>query len=117
MIIYVIHCKNADKDHKEYMRQYAHTFHKGNNVICVAREFFDLPDEHYYGLLAHEIGHILAGEKEKREYKADELVNKIFGIKIKYKDSIYGDWLQYLTELDTDRFIEGLKKEKIKLSN
>ncbi|MEM4360122.1 MAG: hypothetical protein QXT45_06300 [Candidatus Bilamarchaeaceae archaeon] len=98
MLIYIKHCSLADKDHKEYKRQYAHTHHKGPNVICVAKDFWGLPLNHFAGLLAHEMGHILMGEKYHPEYMADKAANKFFGIRIKYKDSQHGEFLQYLNE-------------------
>jgi hypothetical protein len=108
MVIVIKNCREADKDHKEYMSQYAHTFHKGDNVICVARAFWKLPIGHQMGLIAHEIGHILAGEREHREYKADEAANRYFGIDIKYKDSEYGYFLQYLNKRDIEKVAKVL---------
>ncbi len=110
MMIILKHCKDADKEHREYQRQYAHTFHKGDNVICVAKAFFKLPLEHIAGLLAHEVGHILAGKKEEREYKADEFANRFFKIRIKYKDSLYGEFLQYLNRKEVDKVLKWVEK-------
>ncbi len=87
-------CPVANLEHKISKRQYAHTYHYPN-VICVAEDFLDLPDEHYYGILYHEIGHLLAGP-EGGEKDADRAVLKTMGIKIKYKDSKYGDNLEYI---------------------
>lgn len=100
-------CKVADKDHKESLRQYAHVYHK-KDVICVAPSFFRLPLEHQTGLIAHEVGHLLAGESEDREYKADEAANSFFKIKIKYKDSPYGERLQYLTVKESRNVLDWM---------
>lgn len=108
MNINIWHCTLADKDHKKYKRQYAHTYHY-KNVICVAKSFFNLPDEHYYGLLAHEIGHILMGKDEHEEYEADMAANEYFGITIKYKNSKYGDFLQYITRKDINKLKQVMR--------
>lgn len=95
------HCKEADGEHKNSLRQYAHTFHHSDNVICVAAAWQILPLEFQMGLVAHEIGHLLHGYTNHSETDADKAANKFLKITIRYKDSLYGDRLQYLSYRDT----------------
>lgn len=95
-------CKLADKDHIESLRQYAHTYHIKGNVICVAGAWATLPIGIQMGLIAHEVGHLLAGHVEHAEEEADRLANKFFGITIRYRNSSYGKNLQYLSDKDTN---------------
>lgn len=94
-------CELANRDHKKSKRQYAHVFHN-INTICIANAMRKLPATHYYGILAHEIGHLYTRGDEK-EANAYMLVT--FGIKIRYKDSAYGDRLEYLTKRDIDKLL------------
>lgn len=91
MIIKVIHCKQADEDHKISKRQYAHVGHRSWNKICVAKAFFALPRKIRLGLLLHELGHIFGADGEK---ESDDLAYKIFGIKIKRINTKYGNNLE-----------------------
>lgn len=100
MTYVVRHCSLADKDHRCRKRQYAHTWHYGSNIICVAKAFYRLPLSHQMGLLVHEIGHLLLGSEEHEEYEADLAAMEKFGITVRYKDSRYGDFLQYLDGKD-----------------
>jgi hypothetical protein len=54
------------------------------------------------GLVAHELGHLLAGHVQHPESEADRLGNMFFGITIRYRDSAYGNRLQYLSGKDTN---------------
>lgn len=103
----ILLCRVAEKEHAKSKRQYAHTFHRtGMNqepVICVCQEFWELPPEHFYGLLAHELGHIIAGQN-RGEAAADIAFYKRYGITVRYKDSLFGKDLQYLDENDRHDF-------------
>jgi hypothetical protein len=94
-------CKHADADHAKKKRQYAHTFCAGNRsrVICVAGAFFDLPIGHQAGILAHEVGHILAGWNGG-EADADAHAEILLGVTITYRDGPHGKNLQWLDEAD-----------------
>lgn len=85
--IMIKHCKQADKEHKASLRQYAHVGHIKGNVICVAKAFIGLPKKFKLGLIGHELGH-WAGAIEEKE--ADKVGSKIIGMKIKRIDSKYG---------------------------
>jgi len=98
-MIIVRHCKEADKEHNYSCRQYAHTYHY-NNIICVAKEWFNLPLKNQMGLIAHEVGHLLVNKKHHKEQEADRQANKFFGIKVRYKTFRYGRRLQYLNNRD-----------------
>ena len=98
------HCEVADRDHVKRKRQYAHTWHIDDKTICVAKAFFSLPIEHKAGLIAHEIGHLLIGPEEHEEYEADLAAMRKFGVVIRYKNSVYGDFLQYLDRKDVKKF-------------
>jgi hypothetical protein len=50
-------CRQAKAEHDASCRQFAHVFHK-KNIICVAPEFYDLPQSYRMGILLHEIGHL-----------------------------------------------------------
>lgn len=90
-------CKTADKEHDKALRQYAHVGHEPG-VICVAKAFHGLPDGHYYGILAHEIGHLIA--VDDTEEGADKAANYAFGIRIRYRSGRHGEHLEYLTQKD-----------------
>lgn len=94
-------CRIAGIEHNKSYRQYAHTHHMKGDVICVTAAWKIIPIEYKMGLIAHEIGHLLVGEVDHSESEADRLANMFFDIKIRYKDSIYGKKLQYLSDEDT----------------
>lgn len=102
-MVTVRRCTEADKEHKRSRRQYAHTYHVNGNVICVAGEWVMLPIETEMGLIAHEIGHLLAGYTDHSEKEADRLGNMFFKVTIRYRDTIFGDNLQYLSGRDTNK--------------
>jgi hypothetical protein len=91
-------CKIAEEDHKKERRVYAHTFHR-KNTICVCRDFGELPDQHFVAILAHEIGHLLAGPK-RSENAVNKEVYKKFGVRIIYLQTPYGDNLEYVNKND-----------------
>jgi hypothetical protein len=90
----------ADKEHKLSERQYAHVHHAKGYTICVAGAWLMLPLHTEMGLIAHEVGHLLAGETEHTEAEADRLGNKFFKVTVKYRNTVYGDRLQYLSHRD-----------------
>lgn len=104
MRLRIVNCALAEKDHRRSKRQYAHTLHKPN-AICVAESFWDLPDSHFYGILAHEIGHVIAAKKglDSEEHEADDAANEEFGILIRYRSTEHGKELEYLTKEDVQR--------------
>lgn len=106
--IIIRRCILADKEHSISERQYAHVHHVDGRVICVAGSWITLPIEIEMGLVAHEVGHLLAGKNniEHSEAKADEVANKFFKITILYRNTVYGDRLQYLTHRDTMKVYE-----------
>lgn len=97
----IVTCPVAEKDHALSVRQYAHTMHRPQ-TICVAEAFWALPERHFFALLAHELGHVLAAEAglESTEKEADQAAEKYFGIKILYKETRYGHRLQTLEPED-----------------
>jgi len=96
-------CVLADKEHDISERQYAHTHHVKGNVICVAGAWVTLPFETEMGLIAHEVGHLLAGNTKHSEGEADRLADKFFKITIIYRNTVYGDRVQYLSHKDSMR--------------
>jgi hypothetical protein len=94
-------CKAADEEHKISKRQYAHVHHIKGDIICVARDWVNLPIDTEMGLIAHEIGHLLAGNIAHSEEEADKLANKFFKITIRYRNTLHGNNLQYLNYSDT----------------
>ena len=92
----IVHCNIADKEHEGSIRQYAHTYHRNGNTICVCKEFYNLPPEHQDGLIAHEVGHLLHKGQDHSEQDADNAFKEKYGIRIKYKNSRYGKRLQFI---------------------
>jgi len=105
-MISVIRCAAADKEHSISNRQYAHVHHKNGNTICVAGAWVTLPLSTEMGLIAHEVGHLLAGSKEHTEAEADKLANKFFKIIIRYRNTVFGNDLQYLNYDDLVKVYE-----------
>ena len=94
-------CKEANRDHKRSKRQYAHTFHH-KNCICVADSMMWLPSKIFWAIMAHELGHIIAGY-EGSEQDANRAANRFFSIKIKYRDCKHGKHLEHLTDDEAER--------------
>lgn len=93
-------CKQANEEHKASIRQYAHTGHY-KNVICVANAIVDLPMNYMIAIILHEIGHLKSGGGE---IQANNWVLRKCGIRIMYKDSEYGNNLEYISN---DEVYEG----------
>ena len=91
-------CPIANAEHKKSLRQYAHVFHY-DGVICVARAWYSLPSVWRFGVLMHEIGHLLIGPRGS-ESQATEFASHSSGIRIKYVDGIYGERLERIPEDD-----------------
>lgn len=81
------YCEDAESEHKESVRQYAHTGHR-KNTICLAQAFDSLPEKIKRGILFHELGHLFGADGEE---EADRLAWTMFGVKIKRIDSVYGN--------------------------
>jgi hypothetical protein len=90
----LLHCDEAEREHKENRRQYAHTFHYPQ-TICIVDAFWRLPRTHRDAIILHEFGHLLAGP-DASETAADDAVARIAGGKIRYVDSRYGADLETL---------------------
>lgn len=97
-------CRDADSTHAESLRAYAHTFCRPSPTICVASAFFDLDPGHRDGILAHEIGHLLAGPKGNEE-AADRAFEEATGVRIRYRDGDNGRCLQWLPPDDRRRLL------------
>lgn len=98
MIYAVEICRDADREHEKSQRQYAHVYHR-QNVICVARDFYKLPNRHRLALLLHEVGHLLAG-RGGGEMAADRAAYDLSGVKIYYEDGRYGEQLESIKPED-----------------
>jgi predicted metal-dependent peptidase len=109
-MITVKQCQLANKDHEFDRRNYAHSYHLNDNIICVAEAFIKLPMEIQMALLAHEVGHLLVGHIEHSEKQADKLANKFFKINIHYRDSLYGNDLQIVSIKDMKKIWEWVDK-------
>lgn len=103
-------CPVADESHAKSLRQYAHTWHDHKNpgLICVSEAFLDLPKETRDGLLAHEVGHILAGPTSS-EPAADEAFRTLTGVRILYRDTEHGSCLQWIPK-EFGELLNGLLK-------
>lgn len=79
-------CRLAEDDHRQKNRWFAHTWHIcSSNIVCVCRDLESLPDEHKFGILLHEIGHLLTGPQAP-ERAADQAVLEDLGVWIRYRD-------------------------------
>ena len=106
--IKVEHCKDADREHLESKRQYAHSLHR-HGVICVARSFFALPETNRLGLLLHEVGHVLLGNRPAHtEDQANEEVRKASGVTVYYKDGSAGPEVEWIRPQDKRKAREFL---------
>jgi hypothetical protein len=74
-------CSLANKEHAKSRRQYAHTFHFPM-VICVADAFEELPLGYRLGILLHECGHLYLGRDVESERAADEIIDRIYGVRL-----------------------------------
>jgi hypothetical protein len=93
-IIQVAYCEIAQEHHDKKKRQYAHVGHYPD-VICVCKEFFDLPKKIKKGILYHEISHIYLNAYGT-EKETDEFAKVLFGVHIKRINSKYGKNLESL---------------------
>ncbi len=108
-MIIVRHCKEADREHLKSLRQYAHTYHRKDEV-CVTKAFTLLPLEIQMGLIAHEVGHLLAGYTDHTEEEANKLANSFFDIHMHYKDfAMFGDNLEYLSKKDSEKVLKWVR--------
>ena len=97
----VEHCPAADEEHRKSKRQYAHVFHRPQ-VICVARAFEGLPNRLQIAILLHEAGHLLAGPRGGED-AANQAAKRYSGVTISYRDSRYGDSLEWIRPEDVSR--------------
>lgn len=87
----------AERAHsEEHFRYFGYTSPDNNMVVHVAKDFGSLPDVFLYGIMAHEFGHLLAGNlwNDWGEEAADEAVEDILGLGILYGTPLE---IQYLT--------------------
>jgi len=99
-VIRVRVCPDADGDSSRSRRAYAHTYCGSWPGICVASSFFALSREHRDGILAHEIGHLLAGP-DGDEWEADAAFLESTGVRIEYADGAHGRCLQWVDPKDS----------------
>ena len=90
----LIYCTQADREHQEVSRRFAHTAHHPM-TICFSRALLDMPKAVQYGILAHEFGHIIQERYDLPydEMGADMLIEQYAGIKIIYKNTIQHAYL------------------------
>ena len=89
----------ADRDHKKLWRHFAHSLHQQGEVCFARAAEKELTDEEMAGIMAHELGHIVAerlglpahkaakkaGKTPKSvQREADAVSRDIFGLKIRY---------------------------------
>lgn len=99
-------CSQADTEHKNSQRQYAHTFHR-QGVICVSKAFWQLPERTRIAILLHEAGHILAGQRAG-EVAANNAAERYSGVAIEYRDSPHGQELEWIAPEDVAAAKEAL---------
>lgn len=92
-------CEGCDKEHRAKWRQFAHTNHNPG-YVCVARAAVaELTDAELTGMIAHELGHLVAGALRLRAHRtmkpssttpasvqreANEISRVYFGIPLTY---------------------------------
>jgi len=83
-------CPFAEDDHKKDPRVFAHT-NCQKNTVCASPRLLHLPLPVQAGILAHELGHLLAYHwwKDWREEAADGVVFTYLGGQIEYKPPLY----------------------------
>ena len=77
-------CADCDREHARSPRQFCHVDHVPD-TICLARAAQRLPLDNLLGLLAHELGHLLAGDDPSEEL-ADRLGSEAIGHHIRYDE-------------------------------
>ena len=85
-----LNCKVCQVDHSNDQRVFAHVMHIPNTV-CLHPSFEALKPEHQLGILAHELGHLMADEDS--EAAADLWVQQKLGIDIQYKYML--QWISF----------------------
>jgi hypothetical protein len=83
-------CPDLERVHKKVWRVHAHVFHY-DWTICIVEDIELLPDEHKFGIMLHEFGHLYGGETDA---EADLWVEEALGVVICYRDT-----LQYVEDL------------------
>lgn len=79
------YCPAAEEDHARVWRYHAHVMHIPG-IICIVRDFRHLPDEHKFGILLHELGHLYTDSEHDAD--ADLWVHEALGIDIDYVDTL-----------------------------
>lgn len=82
---------------------------KGANHKASSKFSYNLPPQHSFALLLHEVGHhlIYGGTEEE----ANKIIKDLVGIKIKYiKKTPYGNRLQYIKSNSIERAYKFLGK-------
>jgi hypothetical protein len=98
-------CPLVEREHRESRRQYAHVFHIENQVCC-ARAIADLPEKYRLGILMHELGHIMAGQRGSED-AANSAVFRETGIRIYYGGN---SDLEFIDRRDFDKAREILRE-------
>lgn len=97
--IRVRYCADADREHRQERRAYAHVFHC-DDTICLARPFADLPEPYQLGILVHEVGHLLVGPHAD-EPEANAAVEQVAQFRVYYRHSSrYGSALEWIAPTD-----------------
>lgn len=80
-------CSIAHADHllreRRYMHVYCPEVGGSDEWICVAPAAVDLPIDNLHGLFAHELGHLISGDR--RQSVANDTMLR-FGIRIEYDE-------------------------------
>jgi hypothetical protein len=93
------YCPIVNREHRLSQRQYAHTGHR-SNIICIADAIDSLPNNFYYGILLHELGH--SCDVGYGEEAANEAIYEMWGIRIYYVDSEYGKEIEWIKDNNID---------------
>ena len=89
-------CEIAEESYLANQRFVAHAFHKGNTICIVARGIGVLTPHKMFGVIAHEVGHIMSEvQDDSAEGAADQWMRENLGIEV-YYDSM--DSLEFLDE-------------------
>jgi hypothetical protein len=104
----LVHCRDADGEHRRRKRQYAHSWHYPSPVVCLAQAYLQLPPTHSNGVLAHEVGHLLAGP-DGDEAAADRAVLQRLGVHVRYRTTRHGRRLQWISGKDALKLMRAIR--------
>lgn len=97
--IRVRYCREAQADNARNPRNLAHVGHY-RRAVCVARALFDFPPNYIYGVLLHELGHMVKAGQPHSERDADQLGGALARVRITRRAWRAARWVEYVSNAD-----------------